>query len=125
MRKALRFAVLILTPLAMASSQCGGDCATGPDCPTFEVEVSPSFTRLRIIGATVEVQATALGGPGNRLTGKTFTWTSSDDNVVTVRTTGLATAVVTAVANGTATITATSDGAQGSMEVMVAAPSAG
>src|SRR5205814_4107300 len=57
---------------------------------------------------------------GNVLTGRTISWTSSNAAVATVSGTGL----VSGVAAGSATITATSEGRSGQAQVTVAAPSA-
>lgn len=64
------------------------------------VAVSPTSTTLTAVGATKSLIATI--SPSNA-TNKAVNWKSSDDEIATINTNG----VVTAVANGTVTITAT------------------
>ncbi|MFQ6047702.1 MAG: PQQ-binding-like beta-propeller repeat protein, partial [Gemmatimonadales bacterium] len=52
---------------------------------------------------------------GSAISGKTFTWASSDESVATVSSSGL----VTAVASGMATITATTDAVSGEATITV------
>jgi YVTN family beta-propeller protein len=73
------------------------------------VAVSPTSATLVSIGETVQLIASPLDAKGTAIAGKTVVWTTSDESVATVSTTG----VVTAVANGTCTIRATSDGIVG------------
>src|SRR5213079_454088 len=58
---------------------------------------------------------------GNALTGRTITWSSSDNSVATVSSSGLVSGVVA----GSATITATSEGQSGPSAITVTPPSAG
>ena len=86
-----------------------------PPVPTATwVVVSPSEARLAGLGATVQLSAVVRDQNGQAMTAA-VTWASSDAAVATVGTDGL----VTAVANGTATITATAGGASGSAAVTV------
>jgi uncharacterized protein YjdB len=80
------------------------------------VEVTPDTATLESIGETVQMTAVASDANGNTIADKTFTWTSSDDSVATVSDSGL----VTAVATGSATITATVDGVSGTVLLTVA-----
>ena len=57
-------------------------------------------------GAAVQLTATALDAGGAAISGSTISWSTSSATVATVTSTGL----VTAVASGSATITATSGG---------------
>jgi YVTN family beta-propeller protein len=78
--------------------------------PSVEsVAVSPPSATLVSIGESVQLTASPLDSKGTAIAGKTVVWTTSDESVATVSTTG----VVTAVANGTCTIRATSDGVAG------------
>ena len=85
----------ILTLLA-----CGKETPTGqqqPPAPTVaSVVVTPSTTTLVSLGETVQLNASAQDASGNSISGKTFTWSSSDESVATVNASGL----VTAIANG-------------------------
>ncbi|HEX5439035.1 MAG TPA: Ig-like domain-containing protein [Gemmatimonadaceae bacterium] len=82
--------------------------------PVAKVEVNPPAAFVRP-GGTVQFTAATLDKDGNTLTGRTVKWTSSDQNVATVDTTGL----VTAVASGSATISATAEGVDGTAQVTV------
>jgi uncharacterized protein YjdB len=68
------------------------------------VEVTPTTATL-VPPATVQLTAVTKDAQGTVLTGRTISWSSSASTVATVSTSGL----VTSVASGSATITATSD----------------
>src|SRR5690348_2114584 len=78
------------------------------------VSVSPNSATLRV-GNTSQLSATVRDASGNVLTGHTVTWSSSATAAATVSASGL----VTAVAPGSATITATSDGKSGTSTISV------
>lgn len=80
------------------------------------VRVTPSSAAITVDG-TVHLQAATLDAGGNPLTGRTVTWTSDNQGVATVDSTGL----VTGVAIGATTITATSEGKSGTSGIAVAA----
>src|SRR5439155_9078696 len=71
--------------------------------PVASVAVSPPTPSLPV-GGTVQLTAAPQDSAGNALSGRTVTWATSDATVASVSTTGL----VTGVAVGSATITATS-----------------
>ena len=79
------------------------------------VNVTPPTATLAAIGDMVTLMAVALDANGHEVAGPEFAWSSDDNAVATVDTVG----VVTAVANGTATVTATADLASGSALVLV------
>ncbi|MGN6391605.1 MAG: Ig-like domain-containing protein [Gemmatimonadales bacterium] len=79
------------------------------------VDVTPDSTGI-LVGDSVRLAAAPKGPGGEPLTGRTVTWTTSNAQVATVSSSGL----VTGVAAGTATITATSEGKSGSARVTVA-----
>lgn len=81
------------------------------------VKVSPDSASL-LVGGTQQLTATARNASGTALSGKTFTWSSSDSSVATVSASG----AVTAKANGTATITAASEGQSDEAKITVKAP---
>lgn len=92
--------------------------ATGPpQPPVATVTVTPPATTLAI-GATATLTATVKQANGAVLTGRAVTWSSSAPNIATVSGSG----VVTAVAAGNATITATSEGKSGTASVTVSPP---
>jgi uncharacterized protein YjdB len=78
------------------------------------VTVTPSSSTISP-GQQVTLTAVTKDANGNTLTGRAVTWTSSNNNVATVSSTG----VVTGVKKGTVTITATSEGKSGTASVTV------
>ena len=99
------------------SNVASGTTAQKAAAPVASVTVSPATASL-IKGNTLQLAAAEKDASGNVLTGRTVTWTSSAPAVATVSASGL----VTAVAAGTATITATSEGVKGTAAVTVANP---
>jgi hypothetical protein len=83
--------------------------------PVAEVEVTPAAAYV-YAGTTLQLMATPRDAQGDPLTGRTVTWSSSDNAIATVDDYGL----VTGVDYGDATITATSEGVDGSAEITVA-----
>src|SRR5439155_19421775 len=73
-----------------------------PPAPVASVIVSPASSSLQV-GGTVQLLATLQDANGGVLSGRVVTWMSSDGSVAIVNGSGL----VTAVAPGQATITAT------------------
>ncbi|MDE2751723.1 MAG: Ig-like domain-containing protein, partial [Gemmatimonadota bacterium] len=80
------------------------------------VALAPAEASIAALGDTLRLTAEALDANGNAVAGAEFSWESSDDAVATVDTTGL----VTSVASGIATITATTGSVSGSAIVSVA-----
>jgi uncharacterized protein YjdB len=80
------------------------------------VRVSPTSAAITV-GGTVHLQAEPLDASGNALTGRSVTWSSSNEAVATVDNSG----VVTGVSTGADTITATSEGKSGTAGIVVAA----
>ena len=91
--------------------------ATTSTTPVASVTVSPASASLTV-GATQQLAAVLKDAVGNTLTGRTITWASSNTAVATVSGSGL----VTAVAAGSATITATSETKSGTATFTVTAP---
>jgi uncharacterized protein YjdB len=85
--------------------------------PVARVDVAPTTDTLDA-GGTVQLSATPRAANGTALTGRTVTWESSDTDVARVSSSGL----VTAVAGGTATVTATSEGRSGTATITVRRP---
>jgi len=85
--------------------------------PVASVTVSPALASIAT-GATVQLAATTRDAGGNVLTGRVISWGSSNTTVATVSGSGL----VTGVRAGAVTITATSEGKNGTAAVTVAAP---
>src|SRR5256884_5452000 len=80
--------------------------------PVAAVTVSPAAPTVQV-GQTVQLTATPRDASGNPLAGRVITWQSSNGAVASVNGSGL----VTAVATGAATITATSEGQSGTAVV--------
>ena len=85
--------------------------------PVATVDVSPTTATIDV-GTTTTLSATTKDSRGNILTGRVVDWSSSNQSVATVSSSG----VVTAVAAGTATITASSEGQNGTAAITVKAP---
>lgn len=82
--------------------------------PVSSVTVVPDSISV-IVGNTSTLTATVKDGSGNTLSGRTVTWKSDNTGVATVDANG----VVTGVAAGATTVTATSEGKSGSAKVVV------
>jgi hypothetical protein len=87
---------------------------TDPATVVATVAVSPGSASL-VVGATQQLTATASNANGVALSGKTFTWSSSNTSVATVNGSGL----VTARGRGTVAISATSEGKSGASTITV------
>lgn len=85
--------------------------------PVVSVTLDPSTATLSV-GGTQQLVATPRDAAGAPLTGRSVSWSSSAPGVATVSAGGL----VTAVATGTATITATSEGKTGTAAITVRPP---
>ena len=108
------------TITATSEGKSGTAALTVTTVPVATVTVSPATASVAA-GATVQLTATPKDASGAPLTGRTVTWASSAAAVATVSGSGL----VTGVAAGTATITATSEGKNGTAALTVTAPPAG
>ena len=78
------------------------------------VSLTPNASTV-IVGDRLQLSARTSDASGNTLTGRAVAWTSSNAAVAAIDALGL----VTAVAPGTATITATSEGKSGTASVVV------
>src|SRR5438552_17078669 len=86
----------------------------GPHAPVASLAVAPQTLTVGV-GATAQLTATPRDANGAFLAGRSVTWASSNTAVATVNTTGL----VTGVAAGQATITATSEARSGTAALTV------
>ena len=84
------------------------------NAPVATVSVTPVDPAINILGS-VQLSATLRDSFGNSLTGRTVTWTSADENIAFVSSTGL----VVGFKTGTVRITATSEGVSASTNVTV------
>ena len=108
------------TSQVTATSHPGGKSDTAiltVTCPTpvASVSVAPAAASVQVSG-TVQLTATPKDANGTPLSGRTVTWASSNTSVASVTGSGL----VTGAAAGSATITATSEGHNGTASITVA-----
>ena len=102
------------TITATSEGKSGTSTLTVTAVPVASVTVSPSPATVQQ-GSTVQLTATPKDANGNPLSGRVVTWSSNNTAVARVNGSGL----VTGVAAGTATITATSEGQSGTSDVTV------
>jgi hypothetical protein len=98
---------------------CGGQEPAGPAPPpgppaVAQVVIASPIGTLLAVARGVELQATARDRSGNGVPGATFVWATTDPAIATV-----AGGRVTGVAPGAVTITATSDGIRGSIDLVL------
>jgi len=106
-------------PAPRNSASATKSCETVPVRPVVTVTIAPTEAAITV-GTQQELVATGKDDSGNTVSGTTFTWTTSNAAVATVSAAG----VVTAVAPGTATITATTpNNVAGSATITVSAAS--
>jgi trimeric autotransporter adhesin len=102
------------TITATSEGKTGTAAVTVNNVPVASVSVAPASASVQP-GGTVQLSATPKDASGNPLTGRAIAWSSSAPGIATVNGGGL----VTGVAAGTATITATSEGKTGTAAVTV------
>jgi hypothetical protein len=88
--------------------------------PVATVTVAPASVSLAV-GGTVQLTATLRDSSGAELTGRVITWSSDAGGVAAVSPSGM----VTGMAPGSATITATREGVSATAAVTVTAPAGG
>ena len=111
--------------LAFAIAACSGDgdAPSGPDtnggggpAPVSTISITPTTATI-VMAKTTQLAATTKDASGNVLSGRAIAWTSSATAIATVDANGL----VTGVAVGSATITATSEGKSAQAAIIVSA----
>ena len=101
--------------LTLAACGGGGDGSSGPKAtPVASVTLSQSSLTLAV-GEATTLTATARDGAGNALTGRTVAWSSGNTQIAQVTPQG----IVTGVAAGSTTITATIEGKTTQAQVVV------
>ena len=95
--------VALLVAVAACGGSDGGDGGTTGPAVFTTLEIEPATVSVTPNGGTQTLTARALDQNGAAMSGLTVTYTSSDESKATVTNAG----VVTGVAAGTATITAT------------------
>ena len=109
-----------VTITATSETKTGSAALTVSLEPVGVVKISSPVTNITV-GATATLSATTTNAGGVTLTGRTVTWTSSDPSKATITAAG----VVTGIAVGSTTITATSEGISSTATVNVAAAASG
>jgi trimeric autotransporter adhesin len=102
---ATSFAPGTVTITATSEGRSGTASLVVNPVPVASVDIAPALAAL-LVGGTQQFTATPRDASSNALTGRVVTWASSDVTLATVDNAGL----VTAVATGLPTITATSEG---------------
>ena len=102
------------TITATSEGQSGTSAITVTNVPVASVTVSPTAAGVTV-GATTQLTATPKDANGTALSGRVVTWATSNAAAATVSASGL----VTGVAAGSATITATSEGQSGTSAITV------
>jgi uncharacterized protein YjdB len=112
--RAVRAVSFVLLPLVAACGGGGGDTPTTPEVVSVSsVDVSPATSSIEV-GQNTTLSATPRAANGSALSGRAISWSSSEPSIASV-----ANGVVSAVAPGTVTISATSEGRSGSAAVTV------
>ena len=112
-------AVAVGTAYVIATSEGKSDTSTIEviEPPVASVAVAPPTATVDE-GEAVQLSATMRDATGTVLTGRVVAWTSSNTAAATVSSSGM----VTGVAQGSATITATSEGRSGTAGITVVTP---
>ena len=103
---------------ALSTVASGTTALDPPPVAVASVTVSPATASVQV-GASAQLAASSKDASGNPLSGRVVTWASSAPAVATVNGSGL----MSGVAAGTATITATSEGQSGTSAISVTAVS--
>jgi len=103
---------------ASSGGKTGSSNVTVTAPPIASITISPSSSNATA-GQVVTLTATVLDVNGNAVTGSTVTWTSSDVQVASPKSTGKLTADVTTAKAGPATITATIGSVSGTATITV------
>ena len=107
--------------LSCGGGDGGGSTPTSPTTPTpvaTSITLSPTSLSFTSIGATQQLYATVKDQSGATMGGAGVSWATSATSIATVSSSGL----VTSVAEGSETITASSGSATGTAAVTVAIP---
>jgi len=102
-------AASVVAASALATLSCGGgggDAVTPPQVASVVITAPATAPTFGALGRTAQFAAEARDANGGIVTGVTLTWSSGASGVASVNTSGL----VTALANGSTTITASAGG---------------
>ncbi len=100
---------------SVTSNNCSRGARVVVPGPVARVEVTPREVTLAALGNTATLTARVLDAQGNKIYGEAVSWSTVSPEVATVDAAG----VVTAVANGRATVTASASGLSGMATVIV------
>ncbi len=100
--------------ITASAGEASGSAVVPVMQPVASVEVSPSAETIGL-GSTLQLTAAGFDENGDAVEGAKFSWESSDVAIATVDASGL----VTGVAEGVATITASAGSGQGTAEITV------
>jgi Bacterial Ig-like domain (group 2) len=117
MKNRRSLAVIAILAFSSACSRGKSDFSTGPGSGTVASVSVTATTNSVFIASTISLTATALNSSGSAVDGQTVTWGSSTPAVATVSAAG----VVTGVAAGVTSITATIGTIVGQTAITVAA----
>lgn len=109
-----RLPVLLLVAVSATACVPDGPTGVGSPSPVVSVELSPEAAVLTV-DDRLQLEATVRDEEGNSVPEESLSWASSDPDVATVDERG----EVTGVGSGSATITASSNGANGSASIEV------
>ncbi len=109
--RSTRFGVLLVACLLVTAACDDEVMGTGA---VASVEIAPDSSAIPV-ERTVQLTATTRNMEGNVLTGRTVIWSSTDESIATVDAAGL----VTGIRAGAVSITATSEGVNGTAPVTV------
>jgi plastocyanin len=113
---------LIVLSFTSLVASCGGNDTTAPPPPdntVASVSVAPAAPADLDEGATLAFAATAKNAAGAVLSGKAFTWQTSDASVLSLSATTGTSITATAVKAGTATVTVTAESKSGTASVTI------
>jgi trimeric autotransporter adhesin len=105
------------TVTAAADGVSGNSTITVVDVPIVTATVTPVAATVKV-GGTTQLVAAAFDANGSPLTGRAFTWTTSEGTVAAVDPSGN----VTGVSPGIATVTATAEGKSATSTITVVIP---
>ena len=101
--------------ITASSGSASGTASVTVQQVAVSISLSPDSIVLAGPGDTAQVTASVKDGGGSPIVSPIITWSSSDEGVATVNSSG----IVTAISQGTATMTATSEGVSGAATIVV------
>ncbi len=115
-KRVIALSVALVAAVSVACQESAGPGGGGGDPVPTSLVVSPSSVDLDAFGATQQLTGTVRDQNGSVMSGQTVSWAITSNGSATVDIAGL----VTAVADGVDTVTATAGGLNAEVEVTVA-----